>query len=148
MKRVMTVMIAAALIIAAAACTSFGASDGFRYKTKKTGKCYITRFYDHKKCVGKIKTSKRLEVCVIESSALTEPMLTARRNKCIIVEIIRGKCVDKTGNGETADGNYISYKRVKGHKKGANYTTYAVYGNNNSIDDVRVRIDVRGRLND
>lgn len=143
MRRLVTVMIIAALIVSAAACSSFGASSGFKYKTAKAGKCYTTHFYKDGKCIGKVKTGKRVKVKVVASSKLTAKCLTARKNKYIVVEKISGTCLDGKGNGITSDGGYINYGGVKGHKRGARYTTYAIYANNNSIDDVIIRIDVR-----
>ena len=82
-------------------------------------------------------------VKVVQSDKLTARCLEHRKDKYIVVEVIKGKCLDRKGNGRTSDGYYISYKRVKGHKRGVKYTTYCVYANNNYIDDVLFRFDVR-----
>ena len=80
---------------------------------------------------------------VVRSERLTARCLEHRQNKYIVVEVIRGKCIDNKGNGKTSDGYYISYKRVKGHRRGAKYTTYCIYANNNEVDDVALRFDVK-----
>ena len=102
-----------------------------------------TAFYQSGHYVGKVKTARRVPVKFIKSGKLTTKQLTHRRNKYIIVEVINGKCIDSKGNGKTSAGYYISYKGVKGHKKGAKYTTYLIYANNNSIDDIAIRIDIK-----
>ena len=142
MKRVITVLIMAVMMLTAITCTSYGATDGFSYKTTKTGGEYVTRFYKSGEYMGKIKTSKKLAVKVVKSEKLTAHVLEHRKGNYILVEVVKGKCIDNAGNGKTSDGYYISYKRVKGHKKGAMYTTYCVYANNNYIDDVAVRADI------
>lgn len=78
----------------------------------------------------------------VNSESLTGKRLAHRKGKYVVVEVIRGKCIDRKGNGRTRGGDYISYKRVRGHRKGARYTTYCVYANNNSIDDIVFRVDV------
>ena len=143
MKRTAVIIAVVITMIWAATCTTFGASPAFSYKQAKTSGGYVTKFYEHGKYAGKVKTVKPLDVKVVKSDRLTAGTLTSRRNNCIVVEVIKGKCLNKRGDGKTTRGDYISYGRVKGHKKGAKYTTYAVYGNNNSIDDVVVRIDSR-----
>ena len=143
MRRVITVIIAAAVLFAAMVTTSYGASGNFDYKTRKAGKGYIARFYKNGDCIGKIKANKRLKVKVVKSGKLTAKKLKSRKGKYIVVEVINGKCLDSKGSGKTSDGYYISYKRVKGHGRGKNYTTYCIYGNNNSIDDVVIRVDFR-----
>lgn len=80
---------------------------------------------------------------VVRSEKLTARCLEHRQNKYIVVEVVKGKCLNNKGDGKTSDGYYISYKRVKGHKRGAKYTTYCVYANNNYVDDVAFRIDVK-----
>ena len=80
---------------------------------------------------------------VVRSEKLTARCLEHRKNKYIVVEIVDGKCLNKKGDGRASDGYYISYRRVKGHKRGVKYRTYCVYANNNYIDDVAFRIDVK-----
>lgn len=143
MKRIMTIVVLALVIISASITTSMGATNGFAYKTSKSGKAYITRFYKGNECVGKVKTSKRLKVKVVKSESLTASQIEHRKDKYILVEVVNGKCINSKGDGETSDGYYISYSKVKGHKRGVSYTTHCVYGNNNYIDDVVIRMDYR-----
>lgn len=142
MKRVIAIALLVLVAISASTVMSCGASE-FTYKTSKCTKGYVTRFYNGNKCVGKVKTSKRLKVKVIESEKLTAKQLEHRKNKYILVEVVKGKCLNKKGDGRTSDGYYISYKYVKGHKRGDKYRTYCVYANNNYIDDVAFRLDVK-----
>ena len=122
-------------------CGAFAASSP-TYQTRKTGKVYTTTVYAlNGKAYGTIKTSRRVKVCVVESKKLTSWRLTHRKNNYIIVEKITGTCLNAKGDGRTTDGYYISYSKVKGHAKGKHYTTWLVYGNNNSIDGVAMRFD-------
>lgn len=82
-------------------------------------------------------------VKVVPSEKLTARCLKHRQNKYIVVEVTKGKCLNSKGDGKTSDGYYISYRKVKGHKRGVRYTTYCVYGNNNAVDDVVFRFDVK-----
>ena len=54
---------------------------------------------------------------------------------------LSGTCLNARGDGKTTSGHYISYAKVKGHAKGKRYTTWLVYGNDNSIDNVAMRFD-------
>lgn len=155
MRRFFTIIILAAVMFTAAACTGYTASNtdtigiksvnGFSYKqVKKSKKLYVTKFYDGKKLVGTIKTKRRVKVYVVSSEEIYPQFLWERKNNFIVVEVIKGKCINDEGDGETTDGYYISYKRVRGHEAGAVYTTYCIYANNNYEDDVLYRIDYRG----
>lgn len=142
MKRFITVIILAALMVCAASCAGYATSSGgFHYKQVKAKKGYVTKFYDGKKLAGKIKTSRRVKVYVVDSEDVYPQFLWERKNNFICVEVIRGECINDAGDGVTSDGYYISYKRVAGHKAGARYTTYCVYANNNYEDDIRIRVD-------
>lgn len=141
-KKIAAVVVLAAVMIVSAAGTVSAASP-FTYKTAKKGGAYVTRFYSAGKYVGKVKTSKHLKVRLIKSADITEKRLASRAGKYIVVEVIDGKCIANGGDGRTVGGDYISYKRVKGHKRGKRYTTYCVYGNNNSPDDIVIRADVK-----
>lgn len=142
MKRIIAIIVLMPFIIGAFTGVTYGASE-FTHKTTKTGKTYTTRFYLNGDYVGKVRTSKRLAVKTVKSEKLTARQLEHRKNRYILVEVIKGKCLDNAGNGKTSDGYYISYSKVKGHKRGAKYTTYCVYANNNYIDDIRIRADFR-----
>lgn len=68
-----------------------------------------------------------------------------RKNKSYyIVEKISGKVVNaRTGKGKTDTGYYISYRNVKGIRKGSRIVSYLVYRKgNNSHDDIIKRYDV------
>lgn len=159
MKKFFTIIILAAVMVAAAGCTGYAANnDGnrgypakvtnlysFHYKqVKKSKKFYVAEFYDGKKLVGTIKTKRRMKVYVVNSEEVYGQFLRERKNNFIVVEVIKGECVNDEGDGVTTDGYYISYKRVDGHEAGARYTTFCVYANNNYEDDVLYRIDYRG----
>ena len=142
MKRITAIITLIAIILVMASGTAHATTGGLKHKTMKTGKVYTTSFYKGGKCIGKVKTNKRVKVKTYKGN-LTAKTLETRKNRCIVVEVIDGKCINGKGDGKTSDGHYISYKRVKGHKRGAKYTTYCVYGNNNYIDDVVIRADFR-----
>lgn len=84
----------------------------------------------------------QLKTVVIESEKLTRKMLTTRKNKKVIIEKIYGTCVNNKGDGRTSDGYYISYKGIKGVKKGSKVKTLLTYNpKTNFIDDVIKRKD-------
>ena len=119
-------------------------TSGISYKTSKAGAGYVTTIRINGK-VAKVRTAKKLKVKVVKAEKLTVGKVTRRAGKYILVEKINGKCINKRGDGRTSDGYYISYKRVKGHRKGAKYTTYLIYADNNIEDDITTRIDKRTR---
>lgn len=137
-KLIITILILLPFIVGAFTGVTYGAT-GLTHKATKAG----VKFYYGGDYVGKVKTSKRLAVKVVKSEKLTAHTLEHRKNKYVLVEVVKGKCVNDNGDGRTSDGYYISYKRVKGHKRGAKYTTYCIYANNNYIDDVAFRVDIR-----
>lgn len=140
MKRLLAIIILAPFIIGAFTGVTYGANE-LTHKTVKTGKTYTTKFYVDGGYIGKVKTHKRLTVKVVKSEKLTARTLEHRKGKYILVEVIKGNCLNAKGDGRTSDGYYISYSRVKGHKRGAKYTTYCVYADNNYIDDIAIRAD-------
>lgn len=91
---------------------------------------------------------------IYDTSELT-PQVMANRNGRIIVEKIIGEVTNQkldgkilncdTDNGGYTNkdgGNYISYERVDGAKKGDKIVTYFVYNPfNNEQDDVMTRLD-------
>lgn len=113
------------------------------WKTKKIKSGYVTKFYDNGKLDCSVCTNKKLKVRMYREEELTESDLTGRYNKYIIVEVIDGTCINNKGDGITDTGYYISYKRLKSHKKGRKYTTYCIYDNSRYIDDVIGRFDKR-----
>ena len=138
-KLIITILILLPFIVGAFTGVTYGAT-GLTHKATKAS----VKFYYGGDYVGKVKTPKKLAVKTVKSEKLTARQLEHRKNRYILVEVIKGKCLDNAGNGKTSDGYYISYKRVKGHKRGAKYTTYCIYANNNYIDDVAFRVDIRG----
>ena len=74
-------------------------------------------------------------------------ILTKRKGKYTLIEITKGKCLNKKGDGRILNTtetyyNYISYRRVKGARKGSRITTYFVYDNSNEVDTIIERVDV------
>ena len=80
---------------------------------------------------------------VIDSNDLTENMLTHRSSKkrhIMYIERIIGKVTDNKKNGKVLNpskdsGCYISYKSVKGARKGDLIVTYCVYNPYSNYDD-------------
>ena len=141
MKHRMITLVLAITVLMTSTCGVFAASSP-TYQTRRTGKTYTTTVYAlNGRAYGTIKTTRYAKVCVVESSKLTTWRLTHRKNNYIIVEKITGTCLNARGDGKTSSGHYISYAKVKGHAKGKRYTTWLVYGNDNSIDNVAMRFD-------
>ena len=140
MKKFIAILVLMPFIIGAFTGVTYGAS-GVTHTTTKTGKAYTTKIYVNGDYIGKVKTSKRLAVKVVKSEKLTARTLEHRKGKYILIEVVKGKCLNAKGDGKTIDGYYISCSRVKGHKRGAKYTTYCVYADNNYIDDITIRAD-------
>lgn len=143
MKRIITVIILAALMVSAAAYTGCAASERLTYKTRKAGKAYVTKFYAGGHCVGKVKTKKKLKVRYYDSEQVNYELVAHRKNRFILVERIYGECINNKGDGRTTDGYYISYRCID-YEVGAKYTTYCVYANNNGEDDIVIRADFDG----
>ena len=137
-KLIITILILAPFIIGAFTGVTYGAT-GLTHKATKAG----VKFYYGGDYVGKVKTPKKLAVKVVKSEKLTAHTLEHRKSRYVLVEVSTGKCTNDNGDGRTSDGYYISYKRVKGHKRGIRYTTYCIYANNNYIDDIAIRVDIR-----
>ena len=80
---------------------------------------------------------------VIDCDKLTEKMLLHRSSKkhhIMYIERIIGKVTDNKGNGKVLNtpkdgGYYISYKSVKGARKGDLIVTYCVYNPFSNYDD-------------
>ena len=91
---------------------------------------------------------------IYDTSELT-PQIMASRSGKIIVEKVIGKVTSDTLDGEILNcnvndggygnkdgGNYISYERVDGAKKGDKIVTYFIYNPfNNEQDDIMTRLD-------
>ena len=79
----------------------------------------------------------------IDCDKLTEKMLTHRSNKkhhIMYIERIVGHVTDNKKNGKVLNppkdgGYYISYKSVKGARKGDTIITYCVYNPYSNYDD-------------
>lgn len=86
---------------------------------------------------------KKWKVRFYNSTNLSTRKLKTRKGKgVVIVEKIRGTVTDNRSNGNT-NGCYISYKSVKGVRKGSQVVTYLVYNpRTNYIDDIIRRYDV------
>lgn len=71
-------------------------------------------------------------------------LITHRKGlKYNVVLCVYGQCIDNKGNGIDNMGYYISYRGVKGAKKGKWIFTYLVYRRgNNHEDDIIARYDV------
>ena len=80
-------------------------------------------------------------VKVINCNDLTEEMLTTRADHNIMyIERIVGRVTDNKKNGKVLNppkdgGYYISYKSVKGARKGDTIITYCVYNPFSNYDD-------------
>ena len=80
---------------------------------------------------------------VIDCDKLTEKMLTHRSSKkshIMYIERIVGRVTDNNKNGKVLNppkdgGYYISYKSVKGARKGDTIITYCVYNPFSNYDD-------------
>lgn len=98
-------------------------------KFSSDGRC---RFYDFS---GKIR--------VISEKKLTHRMLRKRRNKVLYVEKIIGRVVNNKLDGRTSNGNYISYRSLRGKvRKGSKVVTYFIYSPYTTwTDDIDERYD-------
>jgi len=145
MKRKIMIVVMAMVVMIASTCGCYasGKYDGMSWKISKTKGGYITKFYDNGKYNCKVFTKKKLKVKVIKEENVNYNLLVSRENNFILVEKIKGKCINKKGDGRDSLGYYISYKGVKGHKKGGKYTTYCVYDNNQYEDDIIGRMDYK-----
>lgn len=140
---IITIMLMLAIMAGCSINSNAASTGGISYKTSKAGTGYVTRIYSNRKCIAKVKTAKRVKVKVVKSEKLTAQQIASRKDRCILVEKVNGTCLNRRGDGVTSDGYYISYKGVKGHKKGVRYTTYLVYDNSNSEDGIKARSDRR-----
>lgn len=140
MRKAIIVLITIAVLLASTACVN--ADSGITSKTRKAGNGYVTTIRINGKA-AKVKTRKALKVKSIKAGKVTRKTIIRRAGKYILVEVVTGKCINNRGDGVTSDGHYISYKRVKGHRKGTKYTTYMIYGDSTAEDDITARIDIR-----
>lgn len=146
-------------VLHTAACLLVGISIGFHMaddvsitETKVHDGMYVdnvsqVEFYD-----SMIKDVNAIEI--YDTSELT-PQIMSNRNGKIIVEKIIGEVTSHNLDGEILNcdtdnggytnkdgGNYISYERVDGAKKGDKVLTYYIYNPfTNEQDDVLTRMD-------
>lgn len=83
---------------------------------------------------------------ILQTDKVTNKVLTNRKDKYIVIEIIVGKVINNKKDGKilnTKDTyyNYISYNGIKGLKKGDKVLTICVFANNNYEDDIAFRFD-------
>lgn len=142
-----------------ATCLSVGFSIGFNFsddiaitETRVHDGKYVddvsqVEFYD-----SMIQNVNVIEI--YDTSELTPQVMASRSGK-IIVEKVIGRVtsdalggeilncnVNDGGYGNKDGGNYISYERVDGVKKGDKIVTYFIYNPfNNEQDDVMTRLD-------
>lgn len=74
-------------------------------------------------------------------------ILTKRKGKYTLIEVTQGVCINKRKDGRIINTirkkyNYISYRGVKGIRKGSRITTYFVYDDSNEVDTIIKRVDV------
>jgi len=85
-------------------------------------------------------------VKILQTDEITNKILTHRKDNYILIEVIIGKVVNNKKDGKvlnTSDKyyNYISYRGIKGVKKGDKVITITVFANNNYEDDIAIRFD-------
>lgn len=143
MKKISRIItVAVILIFILGTITANAGSKSLTWKTKKTKSGYVTKFYDDGHYTCQVKTKKRLKVKIRSEEDLSYDYVTGRKDKYILVEIIKGTCTNDKGDGITDGGYYISYKKLK-YKDGRRYKSYCIYENNNYCDDIKARFDKR-----
>lgn len=118
------------------------------YTIVRVGKKYVTTFYDKDgEYVAEYVTKWKPKVKFFNTENYDYDKITRRtKDHVIYVEIYIGKVVNKRRDGKLLTVkppyNYISYKYVRGAKKGKIIRTYGIYNPyNNYDDDVDCRID-------
>lgn len=97
--------------------------------------------------VQPVQAKSEPQLKVYDTKDLTYEILSHRKGKEVIVERIVGKVINKKGDGRISNPrhpkyNYISYRKVKGAKKGKTIVTYCIYNpHNNYEDDIMLRLD-------
>lgn len=104
-----------------------------RYGTKVKWDGKVIRWYDFN---GNVK--------LISERKLTERKLVTRKNRFLYIEKITGRVVNNRLDGKTTNGNYISYRCMKGKvHKGDAIVTYCVYNPyTHWVDDIDERYDI------
>jgi len=144
-SRIMAIVITVVMMIGMIGTFTVDAASKNKvtWKIKKTKFGYVTKFYDNGKLNCTVRTKKKLPIRAFREDELADIDITGRYNKYIVVEFIEGKCINNDGDGITDTGYYISYKRLKNHKRGTRYQTFCIYDNSEYIDDIIGRIDHR-----
>ena len=133
---VIAIVVTAAIIIAAVT----DKKQNISWKTEPCKSGYVTHFYSNGKYNCSVTTQKKIPVCIYRNPE----DVCSRTDKYILVEKITGSCINEKGDGKDEDGNYISYHNMNFKvEKGGKYTTYLIYENDNSIDNIIGRIDYR-----
>lgn len=114
-----------------------------KYKIQKTSKGYKTSFRSNGRVFYSVKTKVKPIVKFISTRKLTNHMILNRKQLTVIyVEIDNGTVLNRKKDGMDELGYYISYKRLKGVRKGSRVVSYFVYNpNNNYIDGIDGRCD-------
>ena len=133
-------IVIAIIVVPLAICTVCSAITGkdVAWKTSKSGNKYITEFYSHGKKACEVRTDRKMKVRILSDVE----NISARYNNYILVEKVKGICLNRKGDGKDEKGFYISYSKVKNHRKGKRYTTYLIYENSKGEDDITGRIDI------
>lgn len=141
MKRSLIIIITIIAILATSTSGAFASSKSYKWKCKT--RKHITSVYLNGRKVCKMKTNRKLNYKIVNSTKLTRKTLTHRKNKYVLIEKVKWTPTDRYGNGKTSDGYYIAYDYDADvtFKVGKYYTSYLIYGNNNSVDDIIKRID-------
>ena len=138
-------MVALLVVAMLATCTTISSAakkhDGLTWRVVKTHGKYVTKFYANGELTAKVVTKKRLPVKVVASKDVTRKMLKHRKNKYILVEVIKGTCLNDYGDGKCEHGYYISYRCIENYAVGDCYRTYLIYENSKYIDDIKGRCD-------
>lgn len=113
------------------------------YNIERTAKGYKTSFRKNGRIFYSVKTAKKPVVKFVSTRKLTATMLGYRRQKSIIyVEIDNGTVINRKKEGIDEMGYYVSYKKVKGARKGSKVLSYFIYDpNNNFMDAIEGRCD-------
>lgn len=103
----------------------------FGTKVKWDGK--VIRWYDFN---GKVK--------LVPERKLAVHMLEKRKNRILYIEKVTGRVLNNRLDGRTTNGNYISYRSLKGKvRKGDVVITYCIYNPyTHWFDDIDERYDV------
>ena len=93
------------------------------------------------------KKYKRARIYTTRQIDKRPNILLKRKNRYTLIEKTEGIVLNNKGDGRITNTtqkyyNYISYRGVKGAKKGKRVVTYFVYDNSNEVDTIVERVDV------